>query len=236
MHSESDMGDTTYHMLRALGYPFAYRVVGYEHILPGLPAVYVANHLASTGPIQVVLSMPIRFRPWVIAEMADITRAQEYLYADFILPAWHLTGRLGTLVTRVVARIAVALIHTLDGIPVDRSRGRYLEAFRSSISHLTRGHNLLIFPEDPSGPLDPVTQLRPFMFGFIYLCYLYRRETGKDLPMYPLAVIPSRRRVVVGPPLYFKSEGHARSDILNMRDQLQARIQALYLSSVDNSG
>lgn len=224
------MGDATYHMLRALGYPFTYRVVGYEHILPDAPAVFIANHLASTGPIQVVLSLPIRFYPWVIAELADPMRAQEYLYADFILPVCPLTGWVGKLVARLVAGIAVALIHALGCIPVDRSRGRYLEAFRRSLALLTQGQSLLIFPEDPSGPLDPATQLRPFMFGFIYLCYLYRRETGKDLPIYPLAVVPARRLVAVGQAQYFRAAGHARSDILLMRDRLQTAEEALYLS------
>ena len=98
------MGDILYRIIRLLGRPFSYRLIGARNMHYHGPAIYVANHLGSIGPIEVILSMPVRFLPWVIAEMADFRRAPDYLCDDFIHSAWRLGGGLwrGVIVMRCV--------------------------------------------------------------------------------------------------------------------------------------
>ena len=223
------MGDFLYRAVRLLRFPFAYHCAGLENVLDDGPAFYVANHLDSVGPVEVVLSVPLRFHPWVIAEMTDPKRAPRYLYDDFVGPIWHLHERFGMAVAAALSRLTVGLLLGLDCIPVDRSRRRYMGAFRRSLELLQAGRNLLIFPEDPQGPADPQTRMRPFMAGFLLLRPQYERLTGRPLPVYPVAVHRERRTVAIGVPLFFASEGKPwRAEVEQARDQVQAAVQGLY--------
>ncbi len=221
--------DLTYKAIRLLRFPFAYRVSGMENIRDGGPAIYVANHLDSAGPVEVVLSLPVRFYPWVIAEMSDPRRAPRYLYDDFVHPIWHLRGRFGMAVSTVLSWFTVRLIQGMRCIPVDRRRHRYMNCFRRSLELLQQGQNLLIFPEDPQGETDPETHLRPFLSGFLLLCPLYQQLAAAPLPVYPLAVYRPRRIIAVGRPLFFESHSARRGDDARRAGrQLQQEVAVLY--------
>lgn len=231
------MGDSLYRTIRLLRFPFAYRCAGLENVQDGGPAIYVANHLDSVGPIEMVLSVPVRFYPWIIAEMTDPRRAPRYLYDDFVAPGWHLRGRFGLAVATALSRITVGMLRSLGCIPVDRSRHRYMGAFRRSLELLQAGRNLLIFPEDPQRPADPQTRMRPFLAGFLLLCPQYERAAGRLLPIYPVAVHRGRRIVSIGKPLFYTPEGKRwRAEVEQARDQVQAAVEALYRHLEDESG
>lgn len=222
------MSDTLYNVVRLLGRPFRYRVIGLEHIQPDGPAIFIANHLASAGPLQVILSVPVRFYPWAIAEMTDRERAAAYLYDDFIRPVWRLSGPLGLVVSALVARIAVRLINGLGAVAVERNRGWVRDAFRDSLALLLAGKKLLIFPEDPAGPLDPTCQMRPFLCGFLLLCSLYQKATGQALPIYPTVVHAGCKTVAIGQAVYPHLAAGRREDIRRVCGQLRQDMAALY--------
>jgi len=222
------MKDTLYKVVRFLGSPFVYRCIGLENIRSSGPAIYVANHLVSVGPVEIILSLPVRLYPWAIAEMTDIRRAPPYLYDDFIHPSWHLSGRFGMVVSAVISRLGVWVINGLGSIPVDRYREQYVEPFRRSLPLLNEGKNLLIFPEDPKGPLDPATLMRPFMGGFVLLCFLYQRLTGKQLPIYPLAVSSQCKTISVGKSVFLEPQGNPRQHIHEACARVQEEVHRLY--------
>lgn len=222
------MSDALYKIVRFLGLPFGYRCIGLENIRHSGPAIYVANHLGSVGPVEIILSLPVRLYPWAIAEMTDVRRAPPYLYNDFIHPVWRLSGRLGMVVSAIISRLAVGLINGLECIPVDRSQERYVEPFRRSLPLLHEGKSLLIFPENPDEPIDPVTQMRPFMGGFVLLCFLYQRLTNKRLPIYPVAVSARHRTISVGESVFLEPQGNPRHDIRRACNQIQEEVSKLY--------
>jgi 1-acyl-sn-glycerol-3-phosphate acyltransferase len=224
------MDVSLYNTVRIVGAPFRYRVIGLDNIIDGGPAIYVANHLSSIGPIQVILSVPLRFYPWVSAEMTDMQRAPGYLYDDFIYPSWHLQGRFGMVVSRLVSRVAVTLINGLGCISVDRSSGWTGAAFRRSLDLLLAGQNLLVFPEDSLLDVNPETDMYPFMCGFLALCRMYRDNTGKQLSVYPMAVQPAKRIITINEAVYFQDLGRRRQDIRIFCGQLQETVSNMYLS------
>ncbi len=224
------VNDLLYRSVRWFGAPLRFYTCGMENILNSGPGVYACNHLASEGPIAVILSLPVRFYTWTIAEMMDRQRASQYLFDDFVHPVWHLDGRFGKMVSFLVSRIAVGLLTGLGSISVDRSRGGFAGAFQHSLGLLKQGKNLLVFPEDPKGPLDPEYQMRPFMAGYTWLCHLYFKETGLQLPVYPLAAYPPKRLVCVGKPQYFVSGGDPRLQIRAFGRQVECMVQLLYRS------
>ena len=217
-----------YRLLRLVGRPFRYQVLGLEHVVSGRPALYAGNHLGSIGPVATLLSVPAHFHPWVIADMADPQRAARYLYHDFVEPVWKLRGRAGMAVAFLVSRISLALIRGLEGVAVDRADARIVVAFRRSLGHLRRGEAILVFPEDGKLSADPITGLRPFHCNFIGLGYLFERETGRPLPIHPLAIHAGSRRIAIGPALYFADHNDRRGEIARLCGTLRAQVADLY--------
>lgn len=228
------MSDLLYRLLRILGAPFRYRVIGREYLVDGVPAIYVANHLGSVGPVRAILSLPLRLYPWVVAEMTDPRRAPQYLYDDFIHPTWHLSGRLGRVVAAVVARVAVALINGIDCVAVERSRGPFDVSMEQSLELLCAGKSLLIFPEDPDQALDPGAQMRPFRCGFMWLCHTYEQSTGHPLSLYPVTVYPPRRMILIGPPRRWEPSNERSQSLRDLCHRLQMEIGALYCALEDD--
>ena len=144
------VGDRFYRVARLAGAPFRFQVLGWGRAT-SLPALFVANHLGSTGPIEAIISLPVRLHPWVIADMADRRLAPPYLYDDFVAPVWRLRGPLGRAISWLVAQIAVSLIRGLDSVPVRKQNGLFDASFRRSLALLQQGRSLLIFPEDRDG-------------------------------------------------------------------------------------
>jgi 1-acyl-sn-glycerol-3-phosphate acyltransferase len=227
----SNPGDTAlYRFVWRAGGPFRFRVVGHEQVPDAGPAIYVSNHLDALGPIMSVLSIPVRFYPWIVAEQTDYRRAPRYLYDDFVSRAWHLNGRLGIAVSWALSRITVPLLTGLGCVSVDSTRHETLPAFRRSLELLTAGENLLIFPEEASSPEEPESRLHQFQCGFIGLCSMYGRTTGGRLPIYPVAVHAGRKTIAVGQPVFHENGGDRRADVQATCDRLHQRVRELYLA------
>lgn len=222
------MGEYLYHAVRILGRPFAYRCLGLENIHGSGPAIYTANHLGATGPIAVILSLPVRLYPWARAENTDLARAPLYLYDDFVHPTLHVNGRAGLALAAAIARLAVPLINGLGAIPMEGSERQHVAAFRRSLALLSEGKNVLIFPEDRDLPPDAETGIHGFRCGFSQLCAMFERTTGRRLPVYPMAVSSARRVVLIGQALFLQPHGRRRDGIERLREQLQEEVGRLY--------
>jgi|GEM_PF-306128 len=224
--------DSFYRVARFLGSPFAYRCVGTENITGAGAAIFIANHLGSTGPIECILSLPLRLYPWVIANMTDPQRAPAYIYDDFVRPELHLSGWMGKLMAALLGRIAAALLTGLGAISVDGARHWTAPAFRQSLELLGRGRNLLIFPEDAKGPLEIDTQMHPFLYSFVWLCHAHQRKTGDRMPVYPVAVVSTSKTVEIGAPLYFALDETTgvRTSYQQFCDQMEDAVRSLYLA------
>jgi hypothetical protein len=67
------------------------KLIGEENLPRRGPAVFIANHLDATGPIAAACSIPLRFHPWVIADMMDKDLAPIWLQSDFVERQLHLS-------------------------------------------------------------------------------------------------------------------------------------------------
>ncbi|MGB8252549.1 MAG: hypothetical protein WCF08_04995 [Anaerolineaceae bacterium] len=222
------MSDLLYKTARLVGTPFKYRVYGSENIVPDLPKVFISNHAGSLGPLSIFITLPVRLHPWVIAEMVDIPRTAEYLYKDFILPAWHLDGYIGRRVSNFLAPIAVGVINSCQPVPVDRNRGWTREAFQKSLDLLLANENLLIFPEQPERDAVSIQEIRPFLGGFCWLSHMYLESTGLPLTIQPMAVYPPKRRMIIDSPINLDLRGDHRTAIDKSVRQLESIVNRLY--------
>jgi hypothetical protein len=203
-------------------------VAGLEHIDCNGPAICAANHLGALGPIQAILSVPVRFYPWVVGEMIDPARAPRYLYDDFVSPELRLDGRVGMALATVISWISVRLLQRAGAISIDTNRGRIFDGFRRSLDLLAAGQKLLIFPEDDRGPVDPATGLHPFKAGFAQLCTMHQRVTGERVPIYPMAIHAGARRIAIDRPMYVEDGPDRRQDLGRACAELRQWIAALY--------
>ena len=218
-----------YNLARFIGAPFSYDVIGYENIQTRGPAVYIANHLGAVGPIETILSVPVRFYPWIIAEMMNFKQAPQYLYDDFVHPALHLHGKKGLLFSTFLTKISVRLFRWIGAVSIDRFGGLTTDGFRHSLRLLREGKNLLIFPEDPLQELDPDTSMRPFMPGFASLCHIFQTEQNSLLPVYPIAVHASSETVSIGKPEILQPRKNHREAVNEFSQHMEEWVRELYL-------
>lgn len=203
-------------------------LVGGEE-LPGRgPAVYVANHDRSLGPIAVTSSLPFRVYPWVIGDMVDWEMAPAYLSRDFVEPALHLRPPLSMGFSRLIAQFSVRLLRGVGCIPVWQG-DHLLETYRLSVESLVQSRPLLIFPEDPVLPVDDVCGMRPFKKGFARLGEMYFERSGRILPFYPLAVHERLRQVKVAKAVLFNPRNDRLRERLRLASVLEAAIRSMLL-------
>ena len=226
-------GSLFYDIVRFIGSPFSYDVVGFENIQTPGPAIFTANHLRALGPIEVILSVPVRFYVWAIADMIDFKRAPEYLFHDFVHPVLHLDGRFGMYFSKALTKISVRLLRKLGAVSIDRFGGYTPDGFRQSLSLLTEGKNLLIFPEDPLLPLDANANMSHFMPGFALLCSMFQEQVGSLLPVYPMAVHAASETVSIGKQEVFAPHGAHRQAIDNFSQLIEERTRQMYLEMQD---
>ncbi len=219
--------DRLYHALRLLGTPFRYSCNGQEILPDQQPVLFVSNHCGPIGPVACVLSLPRRVYPWIVVDMLDPKRIVPYLYQDFITNSLHLQGPFGWFLAKAIAKIALPLLQGLGCIAVDRYDVRFFGAFHRSLELLEAGKSLLIFPEDPLLPINPETGMRPFMSGFLWLCVLYERKTGKRLPVIPTAVIPSKRRIILEEPMFLPTLQSPKEDMRKLAQEIEIKVSRL---------
>jgi 1-acyl-sn-glycerol-3-phosphate acyltransferase len=225
------MEDGLYKILSTLGTPFRYSVSGQDHISKeDIPAIFVSNHAKEAGPISIMLSFPLRLYPWTVSDMTEPELAPKYILDDFVKPRLHLDGIAGHAVSSLLTKLTVPLINGLGAVPVHKHSGNLARTFKRSMELLREGKSLLIFPEDPNAPADELTLRQPFMGGFALLAQKYYGETGRNLPIYPIAVEPNSKSIGVGSSEHLDLSlegGLARQELAH---RLEERVGALYLN------
>jgi hypothetical protein len=213
--------------MRICGAPFRYRVLGLEHVAPSGPALLVANHAGSRGPLATLVSLPMRLYPWVAAATVDPLRAPQRIYDDVVQRELRLGGRAGMAVATVFARLGVGLVRAIGTIPVERDKGLFDESLQQSLEMLVAGRRLLVFPEDPDADRDPATGLQPFLTGCTWLWCLYEKRTGRRLAVHPMGVRVQTRTITIGPTLTLERDGRRRNYVRRMTQRLQEAVAGL---------
>lgn len=223
------LSDTLYKSLRLLRLFFRYDVLGGTNLPKGGPSLIVANHVGSIGPVMLFFSLPLRFHPWVIADLTDCRRSPAYLYEQFVRPTLHLEGWTGRALAKLITTVTVPLLRGIGCIPVELHSTWTGAAFRRSLFLLMRGAHIVIFPEDPALVMDPETNMYPFKLGFVHLCQMYRDRTGVRLPVVPVAIHPYQRMISIGPPQYYQGSGYEEPQVISFATRLYELVRSLYL-------
>ncbi len=172
--------------------------------------------MGSLGPIAAAASLPVRLYPWIVSAMLDPVEAPDYLRQDFVEKEFHLHPPVSLWVSKVVCKISVPLLNSIGCVSVYPNPDGLRITIQRSLELLLEGQFLIVFPEDPTMPIDPRLGMAPFKKGFTWLGELYYQRTGRSLNFYPLAVNARQRVVKVGDPIGY----HAISSPVEERSRI----------------
>jgi len=203
-------------------------LTGDENLPVEGPAVFVANHARALGPIASAASLPVRLYPWVISDMLDWEKAAAYLNKDFVEPQLHIPSPLSMPLARLIMQASVRLLRGVGSVPVWHGE-EVRETYRISLDHLMQGQSLLIFPEDPTQPMDEQCNMTPFLKSFARLGELYFERTRKILKFYPVAVHSGLRKVKLGKPIAFNPNNNPANECVRVKNVLESIIRGMLI-------
>lgn len=174
---------------------------GIEYLDLTRPAVLVANHLGSFGPIVLNAHLPLRLYPWVTHEVTDRRLCAGHLRTAFVEPELRLKPPLSGLVSKVIAGICVAVMEYIGAIPVYRQNRKIIETVDASVRALASGKHLLIFPEMHNAIGDRT--VNNLDTGFLNIARALYRERGLVLRFYPVCVKKDTNAIRIGRPIAY---------------------------------
>jgi 1-acyl-sn-glycerol-3-phosphate acyltransferase len=206
------------------------KLLGRENLPGDEPGIFVANHTAASGPIGCYCSLPFELHGWLQAEMADPKLAEDYIRVDFVEKTLRLRPPVSHRVAHWLVKIAHPYLQAIRCITVYPDYDGFQITLQTTVDRLKRGNHVVIFPEDPRLPNDPVYNMAPFRKGMVRVAELYYEQTGKRAALYPVAVHPSKT-VRVGKPIQYSPLRQPSAERMRIKNYLEARVRALYLQS-----
>ncbi len=220
------MSDVKYWCIRGAYRFFTFyknrEIIGLENFPKKGPVVFVANHIKSKGPTNIVSTLPVRFHIWVKAEPVDYKTAPAYVRQDYLEKELNLPRILSYPLSYPIGLVTAAMMHGIDAISVNDSDGSIINTFIKTQNLLEQKKYVLIFPEDPSkDPVDVESGTKPFLSGMCTVGEVYKRRTDSILDYIPIGV-HEKGILNIGQPIPYIGD----HDVLC--DQLENRVIELY--------
>ena len=210
--------------LVALFYP-KMDVVGLEN-LPKEPCILVGNHAQLHGPIACELYFPENCYTWCASQMMELKEVPAYVYADFWAEKPKLLRPFFKLASYVIAPLSVLIFNNARTVAVYKDN-RVLNTFRTSLTMLKEGNNLVIFPEHDKEHNHIVAD---FQEGFVDIAKLYYKRTGKEISFVPFYLAPKLKSIYLGKPVSFSAAPPMEEERRRICDTLMEDITTLALA------
>jgi hypothetical protein len=195
------------------------------------PAIFIANHADSFGPIALNLYFPVRLYPWVIYEVTDKRSCARYLERDFVSKELRLPRPFSTWLSLLIAGICVGLFRYIEAIPVYHDSRRIMETISKSMVYLEEGRNILIFPEISDAYLS--RYIKRFNTGFLEIAKKIGQNGDKSIRIYPVGVDRKLRRVSLGGPSVYDVTKSYADEKKRIEAELEAKVGALLAEGDD---
>lgn len=197
------------------------------------PAIFVANHEGSFGPVAVYLKLPVKVRPWIISDLMDRKKCPEYLAREFASGELHIPRPFDLVLSGMASRFCIGLFNHIGAISVHSKSRRIMETIAESIVCLEEGGNLLIFPEIPGEALNKY--VKRFKTGFIELAKNVEKTDGDIIRIYPLAASRKYGRIILGKPSLYSIGRPYEEEKARIKQELESSISSL-LEMMENGG
>lgn len=166
------------------------------------PCIFIANHDGAWGPIEMVSQFELsgNVAVWCQDSVMHRETCVDYVRHDYW---WSekdpLRGLYNVTIPYVASWLMPPVMRSAPTIPVFHDE-RVMTTFRLSIKALKEGKYIVIFPEIPDGHLSHKEEIAT---GWMSLCRLYHRSTGKEIRMYPVHIDRKNRLFHVGKPVQY---------------------------------
>lgn len=177
-----------YNVLQRIAYPILpIKRAVYAEPVGEEPCVFLANHIGALGPIYMAVTFPLREKVaiWCNEGVMDEKQMVEYVRHDWW---WRPESKLAPLYNVTLPYIAAAIVpkvmRSAPTITVHHD-ARAMSTMRQSMKELKEGKHIVIFPEKPNGFDSHEEHLQ---MGWLNLCTMYQRSTGKPLKMVPVHI------------------------------------------------
>ncbi|MBQ7400009.1 MAG: hypothetical protein IJW06_06095 [Clostridia bacterium] len=154
------------------------------------------------GPISAELYLPENCYTWCAGQMMNLKEVPEYAYNDFWSNKPKAVRPFYKLLSYVIAPISVSVFNSARTVGVYHDM-RILSTFRTSVSMLKDGKNLVIFPETNEKHNNIVYK---FQDKFVDIAKLYYKTNGRILSFVPMYIAPKLKKVYVGKSIEFNPE------------------------------
>ena len=173
-------------------------IIGLENI-PDEPSILVGNHSQMHGPIVCELFLPDNFYTWCAGQMMHLRDVPSYAFNDFWSRKPWYSRWFFHLLSFLIAPISAIVFNNARTIPVYHDN-RILTTFKTTVSKLCNGNNIVIFPECDTEFNHIVYE---FQDRFIDIAKPYFKKTGKELSFVPMYIAPELKKVFIGNPTRF---------------------------------
>lgn len=178
---------------------FKCKFVGAEKITDET-ACFVANHYEIYGPLICALHFPYASCIWTEAAMTkeETIARQMQKGIDMLTKKWLPTPVRKTIPKIVAKPLAKCINYTRPIAVYHLHKDKIDNMFTQSVTALTTGDNLIVFPEKPrSGETYKLGEIDRLQTGFVEIAQRYYQTTGKQLSFYPLYVDKKGNRMTV---------------------------------------
>lgn len=161
------------------------------------PSVFICNHMGAMGPVYMTIKFPLcdRVMAWCNDGVLDRKKCPDYVRGDFWWkPGCFLEPLYNVTLPYIAAAIIPPVLNSAPTIAVHHD-ARIMTTMRESMKALKEDKHLVIFPEVPSGYGTYEERINT---GWLRLCTMYHRMTGKTLRIYPVHICPKEHAFYIG--------------------------------------
>lgn len=195
------------------------KIIGIENI-PSSNTVIVANHAQLNGPIIAELFMPEDCYIWANGQMVNFREVPSYAMEDFFPFKKGLQRPVFKLASYILAPLLPCIINNARVIPVYHD-ARIASTFRTTVKMLSKGKNILIFPECHEKCNNIINCLRD---NFVDVARLYYKRTGIALRFVPMYISPELDRCYFGEGINYDPSSDAVGERHRITEHLAAEI------------
>ncbi len=166
------------------------------------PCVFVCNHVGAMGPIHMVSTFPFsdEVGAWCNEGIMNRKTCPAYVRQDYWWePGCKLEPLYNATLPYIAAAILPPVLKSAPTIPVYHD-ARVMTTMRQSMRTLKEGKYLVIFPEQPSGYGEHHDWINT---GWLNVCTMFHRATGKALRLYPVHIDTEKHEFRIAAPIQY---------------------------------
>ncbi len=169
------------------------------------PCVFVCNHVGAMGPIHMVSTFPLsdEVEAWCNEGIMNRKTCPAYVRQDYWWePGCKMEPLYNATLPYIAAAILPPVLQSAPTIPVYHD-ARVMTTMRQSMRALKEGKYLVIFPEQPSGFGEHHDWINT---GWLNVCTMFHRATGKALRLYPVFIDTENHAFKIAAPIQYDPE------------------------------